>query len=211
MNSADPRHYLWWLVSRASGLVALGLVTLAVLLGLLMATRSIGRPALRRSVMRLHEHVAIAGLIAIALHGFALLGDRWLHPGLVGIAIPFELSYRSLYTGVGIIAGYLTALLALSYYMRKRIGPRRWRQAHRATVVAWALAVVHTLGAGSDGGTIWLRAGVFATAAPISYLFLVRLIARAPRAALPAAEAEKVVALGSRIEGASAAASARSR
>jgi len=207
MSTADPRHYIWWLASRASGLVALGLVTLAVLLGLLMATRSIANPALRRAAMRLHEHVAIAGLIAIAVHGLTLLGDPWLRPGLAGISIPFALHYRSFYTGLGVIAGYLTALLGLSYYVRRRIGTRRWRQAHRATVIAWALAAVHTLGGGSDAGTIWLRAAVLAPGAAIVYLFLVRLFVRTPVAAAPpirADIADQVVPLRRAVERSSA-------
>ena len=49
-----------------------------------------------------------------------LMGDPWLHPGLRGIAVPFALGYRSLYTGLGIIGGYLAAVLGL--YVRGRIG-----------------------------------------------------------------------------------------
>ncbi len=55
-------------MSRASGIVALGLVTLAVLLGLTMATKLLRRPG-RRTLVRLHEHVALVGLGAIAVHG----------------------------------------------------------------------------------------------------------------------------------------------
>ena len=40
--------------------------------------------------------------------------------------------------------------LSLTYYARRRLGSRRWRNAHRLIPVAWALAAVHVIGAGTD-------------------------------------------------------------
>ena len=85
----DPMDYGWWLASRASGLVALALITLSVGVGLAMAGKAFRKPGLPRKLMALHEHAALGGLIAIAVHGITLLGDRWLDPGPAGIAVPF--------------------------------------------------------------------------------------------------------------------------
>ncbi len=184
----NPVPYLPWLVSRASGIVALGLVTLAVLLGLTMSAKLLRRPGLGRTLVRLHEHIALVALGAIAVHGVSLLGDKWLHPGLSGLTVPFAMSYRPLFTGLGIIGGYLAALLGLSFYARRRIGVRLWRRLHRATVLVWALGVVHTLGAGTDAVTVWLRAFVLAPAVPITYLLVRRTLLqpRGRRAGTPA-------------------------
>ncbi len=185
----QPIHVIWWLISRASGIVAVVLLSVCVLLGLMMATKLIGRPALKRLAISLHEHLALVALAAIAIHGLALMGDKWLNPGWKGIAVPFALSYRPAFTGVGIIAGYLAALLGPSFYLRRKIGAKRWRKLHRATTVAWILAAVHTIGAGSDGSAIWLRAIVFAPAIAIVYLVVLRVLpgdARARRSAHPA-------------------------
>ena len=160
----------------------MGLVTLAVLLGLTMSGEAAAPAGGRPHAVRLHEHVALVAMRAIALHGVALLGDRWLHPGVGGLTVPFAMSYRPLFTGLGIIAGYLAALLGLSFYARRRIGVRLWRQLHRATVLVWVLGVVHTLGAGSDAGTVWLRLFVFAPAIPIVYLTMRRMLPTRSRA-----------------------------
>jgi len=179
----DPQPYLWWLVSRASGIVALALISCSVLLGLLMATKVLRRKGLNRTLVRLHEQLALAGLVSIAVHGASLLGDHWLGPGIKGILVPFAISYRPQYTGLGIIAGYLALLLGPSYYLRRRIGTRRWRSLHRATVLVWAMGAVHALGAGSDGTSVWLRAIVVVTGIPIIYLFVLRLLQSATRTA----------------------------
>ena len=192
MGHVDPSVYVWWLVSRASGILALGLISLSVLIGLTMATKILRRPGMGRKLVRLHEHVALVGMVAIAVHGLALLGDPWLRPGLGGLTIPFAMSYRPLFTGLGLIGGYLAALLGLSFYARRRIGVRLWRRLHRATVLVWALGVVHTIGAGSDASTVWLRAYLLLTGIPIVYLAVLRILqsrqqrARRATAAQPA-------------------------
>ena len=179
MTATQPSEHLWWLVSRASGLVALVLVTLSVLIGLTMGGRL--RPGPTAAALRLtHEQLALAALVAIAVHGVSLLGDAWLHPGLTGIAVPFALGYRPVYTGLGVIAGYLTALLALSFYVRRRIGVRTWRRLHRLTIGAYLLAVVHSLGAGTDAPLPVVRWTVLSSAAAVGALFAYRL-ARALR------------------------------
>jgi sulfoxide reductase heme-binding subunit YedZ len=168
--------HLWWLASRASGLVALALVTLSVGLGLTMAGRIMRAPGRARVMTALHEQTALAALVAIGVHGVTLLGDAFLRPGLAGIAVPGVMSYRPLWTGLGIVGGYLAAILGLTFYARKRIGPRLWRRAHRFTVAVYALAVMHTIGAGTDASTPWLRWWLLLTAPPIAVLFVVRLL-----------------------------------
>lgn len=175
----EPLHYVWWLISRASGVVALVLVSLSVLMGLAMAARALPR-AFKRAVARLHQHVALAALGATAGHGLSLLGDGWLRPGLRGIAIPFAISYRPVFTAAGISAGYLLTVLGPSFYLRRRIGAARWRMLHRLCPAIWALAIIHTLGAGSDATAPWLRAVMLAPVAPIVYLLVVRALRDRP-------------------------------
>ena len=189
MRTPDPADYAWWLASRASGLVALALITLSVLLGLMMASKALSRPGVKRHVMVAHEHLALAGLVAIAVHGITLLGDSWLHPGVTGIAIPFVMDFEPLWTGIGIVSGYLAAALGLSFYWRRRIGARRWRSLHRATIVVYLLAVAHTLGSGSDAQEAWVRVPMLVSGVAVFFLFVVRVLP-APRPARPNTAAE---------------------
>lgn len=178
----------WWLASRASGLVALVLVTVSVALGLAMAGKVMRRPGLSKKLLAIHEQTALAGLVAIAVHGISLLGDPWLNPGVAGVTVPFAMSFKTAFTGLGVIAGYMAALLGLSYYVRRRIGARLWRKAHRATVVVYVLGLVHALGAGSDASAPWFRWWVILTTPLVGGLFVYRVLSgRAKRAARPAA------------------------
>jgi sulfoxide reductase heme-binding subunit YedZ len=155
--STDPLHYPFWLASRSAGVVAFILLSASVVLGLAMATR-MAPPRARAALRVLHERVALLALGAIGAHGLLLLPDRWLHPSLSALLIPFTTGYRPFWTGLGICAGYLAAALSLTYYARRRLGARRWRHAHRFIPIAWALAATHVIGAGTDAVSLWLEA-----------------------------------------------------
>jgi sulfoxide reductase heme-binding subunit YedZ len=169
----------WWLASRAAGIVAMLLVSLSVGLGLANAARLVP-PRGRRALVAVHEQTALVALGAISAHALLLLPDRWLHPGVAGIVVPFATAYRPLAVALGIVAGYLAALLGLSFYARRRIGPRLWRRLHVGTLGVYVLALLHTLTAGTDAGTTWLGALLVATAAPVAALLAWRVALRAP-------------------------------
>ena len=177
----EPLEHGWWLASRSSGIVALLAITASVILGLLMANGLPRRKGANRVLVSLHESTALAGLIAIAVHGITLLGDPWMHATLWKISVPFSIGYRPLWTSLGIIAGWIAAALGLSYYARKRIGTRLWRKLHRATVVAWALGIAHTIGAGTDANERWLQVTMLTGAVAIVFLFLRRTVPGDPK------------------------------
>jgi sulfoxide reductase heme-binding subunit YedZ len=187
--STDPLDYPFWLASRSAGVVAYVLLSTSVVLGLVMATR-LAPVASRAGVRVLHERVALLALGALAAHGLLLLPDRWLHPGLSELLIPFASSYRPFWTGLGICAGYGAAALSLTYYARRRLGTRRWRTAHRFIPVAWALAALHVIGGGTDAVSLWLEAVLALTIAAVVVLLAQRRrLGRARRPPAPAAPA----------------------
>ncbi|HEY5144041.1 MAG TPA: hypothetical protein VII98_11115 [Solirubrobacteraceae bacterium] len=176
MTGPNPLDYGWWLASRSAGVVALTAISISVIIGLLMANGLPRKPGMKRKLLAVHESTALAGLVAITVHGLTLLGDAFMHPTLSNIAIPFTLSYRPGFTGLGVIAGYLAAFLGLTFYARKRIGAKLWRKMHRATIVVWVLGVIHTLGAGTDASQVWLQGIMLVTGIPIVFLFLRRIL-----------------------------------
>ncbi|HMS60886.1 MAG TPA: ferric reductase-like transmembrane domain-containing protein [Solirubrobacteraceae bacterium] len=179
MTGPNPLEYGWWLASRSAGVVSIIAVSVSVIIGLMMANglpRNGFAGLTKRRLIGVHEATALAGIVAIAVHGLTLLGDAFMHPTLAQIAVPFTLDYRPGFTGLGIIAGWLAVFLGLSFYARKWIGSKRWRSLHRATIAVWALGVIHTLGAGTDASQPWMQAILLVTGLPIVFLFLLRVL-----------------------------------
>jgi methionine sulfoxide reductase heme-binding subunit len=163
---------LFWITSRAAGTTAMVLASAAVGCGLVMGGKLIkgGGPD-RRSI---HEILSLSTMVAIAIHGLALLGDTWFHWSVVDITIPFVGPYKTLSTSIGIIAGWGLIILGLSFYARKRLGNARWKAIHRFTAVAWLLGLGHTFAEGTDTGKLWFLALIALTAAPALVLLIVR-------------------------------------
>jgi sulfoxide reductase heme-binding subunit YedZ len=180
MTGPDPAEFGWWLASRAAGVVALLCIAVSVGVGLAMAGRVSQRPQLARTLIPVHQQTALVGLVAIAVHGITLLGDKFLSPSIGDIVIPFTSEHEPLWTGLGVTGGWLAAVLGLSYWIRDRIGGALWRRLHRATILVYVLAVAHTIGAGTDASEPWMRALLVATGAPILFLFVMRVLARRP-------------------------------
>jgi methionine sulfoxide reductase heme-binding subunit len=168
--STDPLDYPFWLASRSAGVVAYLLLSAAVVLGLVTTTR------LAR-VRGWHERIGLLALGAVAAHGLLLLPDSWLHPSLTQVLVPFTLDYRPVWTGLGICAAYGAAGLSLTYYVRRLLGAKRWRKAHRFIPVAWAFAAAHVIGAGTDVVSLWLQVILAATIAAVTVLIVQRGLA----------------------------------
>ena len=168
----DPSPHLFWITSRAAGIAALVLASLAVCLGLLMSTKLVkGRAADLRVT---HEVLSLSTIVALIVHAVSLVGDKFLHPSLADIAIPFASGYKTFWTTLGIVAGWALIVLGLSYYARARIGVARWRRLHRFTALAWAFGLAHSLGEGTDAGQVWFLAMTAIVVVPALLLLGVR-------------------------------------
>jgi sulfoxide reductase heme-binding subunit YedZ len=177
-TSAGP--HLFWITSRAAGIVSLVLASLAVSMGLVMSLRMMR--ARRPELLALHEVLSLGTLVALAVHGLTLLGDSFLRQSIADIAIPFVSGYKTVWTSIGIIGGWALVFLGLSYYARNVIGANRWRKLHRLTALAWIAGIVHTLGEGTDAGQIWFLAMLAIVAVPALALLFVRYFTHeAPR------------------------------
>ena len=128
-------EHLFWIVSRAAGIVALLLSSAAVGVGLTMGGRRVkGRGLDLRAD---HEALSLATLIAIVVHAVALLGDSYLNASVLDITVPFVSGYKEPWMSIGIVSGWALVALGVSYYFRTKIGVARWKKLHRWTALAW--------------------------------------------------------------------------
>ncbi len=164
-----------WLVARAAGLVAFGLLTISVTLGLALSTKLLGN---RRGKLLLgwHQTLMWTGLGMVVLHVGALMLDPVLRFGFVAVLVPGAAPWRPLPVAAGIVTLWLMLALASSFHVRRQIGQRRWRLLHYASSVAFALGLYHALNVGSDltGARGLIFVGV--TAAPVLWLAYARIL-----------------------------------
>jgi len=171
--TTDPSTHIFWITSRAAGVAALVLASIAVLAGLAMGSGLVKGKG--TDLRALHETLSLSALVAVAVHGLALLGDSFIKFSLADIAIPFASGYKGIWMGLGIIGGWGLAFLGLSYYAKARIGAARWRRLHRWTALFWVLGLAHSLGTGTDAGQTWFLAMTGIVVIPAALLLLWRI------------------------------------
>lgn len=166
-----------WALGRGTGVVALVMFTLSLVLGI--AARS-GRATLgigRFGVAELHRTAALTGTALIAVHLVSLLLDPFAQLRLVDFVLPFLGSYRPLWLGLGTLAVDLLLVVTVVSLLRDKVGPRVFRTVHYATYALWPVALLHALGNGSDNGSLWLRAVAAACVAAVGGALAWRLSA----------------------------------
>ena len=146
----------FWLIARAAGLTAYGLLTLSVFAGLVLKSRPSRRlrPA---TVVDLHRTLALTSIGALALHGAALVLDTTVKVSPAALLVPGLVAYRPTAVAAGVVAGWLLLLVTASFWARRHIGARNWRRLHWATYALFWLATVHGITAGTDTAQPWAR------------------------------------------------------
>lgn len=169
----------FWYLSRASGFVAYLLLWGSVMWGLLLST-GLGRAWMRPpQLLDAHQFLSAAGAGFACFHGLVLIGDRYVNFPLRAVVVPFAASYEPLLVACGQIAIWLSLLLIVSFHVRRRIGSRAWRRLHYASFAAFWLALVHGLLLGTESATLWAGCLYLATAGPIIFLSLHRILSTA--------------------------------
>jgi len=145
-----------WYVIRASGVVALGLLTVTVVLGLLNRSRVTSDRWPRFVIDRLHRNASLLAIAFLCVHIVTAITDTWVSVRLVDVFIPFRGTYRPLWVGLGATAVDLLAAVIVTSLVRVRLGVKTWRGVHWLAYLAWPVAVAHGLGIGTDSGQIWM-------------------------------------------------------
>ena len=144
-----------WYLGRATGICAIVLLTLSVLLGVLV-NRKVRIPGfVGFAVTSIHRNVALLVVVLLGFHIGSSIIDPYAAIHWMDAVVPFVSSYRPFWLGLGAFAFDLLIAITITSLLRARIGARTWRTVHWAAYALWPLAFCHGLFAGDD-----LRSGV---------------------------------------------------
>jgi sulfoxide reductase heme-binding subunit YedZ len=155
-GSSEPS--LYWFVARGSGMIAYILLTATVVLGIAVSKHWRHAAAPRLVVDAAHRWATITFLAFTLVHTVTVWLDPFTHFGLRDIAVPFGSAYRTVWLGLGVLATELALALALSVLVRRFIGYRAWHALHLLTYLLFPMALLHSLGTGTDTTTEWATA-----------------------------------------------------
>lgn len=135
-------------ISGNLALVALGLLTLNLLMGLLL---SVGYNPLRQwprrriKLFTLHNWTGYIALSAATLHPLTLLLSTEVRFRLFDLAVPTSSPVQPFENTLGAIAWYLVAFVVLTSYFRTVFGRRWWKRLHYTAYAAATMFFWHGL------------------------------------------------------------------
>jgi predicted ferric reductase len=145
-----------WYVTRSAGIVSLVLFTAATCLGLLTSARWQREGWPRFLTAELHRTVSLLSVAFLGVHIVVAAFDPTYGLGIAAALVPFASSYRELWLTLGVVSLYLGTAVVITSLVRSRIGHRAWRLVHLTSYAAWPLAVLHSMGTGTDSVATWL-------------------------------------------------------
>lgn len=147
----------YWYLTRGTGAVALLLLTLAIVLGVLGISRFSSDRLPRFLVQGLHRNLTLLSVAFVLVHVVTTVLDGYAPIGIAAAVIPFVSLYRPIWLGLGAISFDLLLALVATSLLRVWVGPRLWRAIHWLAYVCWPVALVHSLGTGTDAHHGWLQ------------------------------------------------------
>src|ERR1700722_1107923 len=148
-------HTALWYASRATGVVALLLLTAVMLLGLLV-TRQGRLPGLPRfAVSGLHRNLSLLAVAFVAVHVLTAVTDGYVKIPLSAAVVPLTSSYERLWLGLGAVSLDLMLAAVVSSLLRRHLSRKAWRAVHPPAYLSWPVACFHSVFTSGD-----LRHGV---------------------------------------------------
>lgn len=144
-----------WYLTRATGIVALVLLTGTLVLGAITASRASSRAWPGWARQALHRQVSLLTVVFLTIHILTTVLDSFVHVGWAAIVVPFASSYKTLWVGAGTIAFDLLLAVAVSSLVRHHMSAPAWRALHWLAYVCWPIAVLHAVGTGTDMRQPW--------------------------------------------------------
>ena len=179
-----------WLAARATGITAIILLTLQVVLGLVLShPTNQSTWKLSKRLFPWHENLFVFIVAFLAVHVTFLILDPYAGVGLGGAFVPGLSSYRTVPVAVGVVALYALLITGLTARYPKRLPAGWWLKIHRFSLVVLIGAWVHGMLAGTDSQPflpVYVASGA-AVVVAAAYRYWVVRRARAASHAAPAA------------------------
>lgn len=192
-STANPSWY--WYATRGLGAATLIVLTSTVVLGIVTATRWIGRSTPGFVTADLHRNLSMIALGLLLAHIVTTVLDPFAHISVRDVVIPFSATYRPVWLGLGVAAAEIMIVVAATSMLRERVGPRAWRTIHWIAYASWPIAVIHGLGTGSDARAPWMIGVVVSSVVAVLLALFTRIREGRPATLAVRAAAAVVVAV----------------
>lgn len=184
---ASAAHDTWpWYVARGTGLVAAMALVILMLSGIGQITGHTYKFLEPLSAWASHRALGLVFGVAVLVHMFSLLFDKFIKFDILQVLIPWYSRYKpvtlfgvklgSLYLALGILAFYLTIAVVVTSIVWISKKAHTWKSIHFLSYLLMALVFLHALFLGTDLAKgalryVWIVGGIVVLYASIARLW----------------------------------------
>ncbi len=152
LDSVTAIPFAWWL-ARALGFVGYAALWASILSGLAMSARGGGMFDMKW-VLDIHQETTLMSVMASLLHATVMVVDSASGVSPLAVIVPFASMRLTGPVTLGTLGLLGLGGIALTSWMRSRLGPAVWRAVHAGAFGVWLLGLLHGVFAGSTNGPV---------------------------------------------------------
>jgi methionine sulfoxide reductase heme-binding subunit len=168
----------FWFLGRVAGLSSFAALSISLLTGVALRSGLFGGLANNRALKSTHEFTAVLWIPLGLLHVASLVLDQTARVSLLDLLVPFLANYDvggRLALGLGTIGLDCFVVVAVTGWLRSRMGPRTWIWLHRVAYLAFAVMFLHAVLSGTDFSSPLVSALAWSTAFALGVMTLDRM------------------------------------
>lgn len=140
--------FLWYL-SRATGVAALALFTVVLVLGMLLSGQRRLTARGQAIAMGVHRSLSLGSVAFLVVHILSAELDSYVHIGWLASVVPFVSGYERTWMALGTLSVDILLAVVVTSWLRTRLSRRTWRWVHLTSYASWPVAIVHSYALGT--------------------------------------------------------------
>ena len=144
-----------WYLSRATGVVAMVLLSATTFLGVLVAGRAKSKKLPSFARADAHRYISMLTVVFLAVHVVTALLDPYVNIGWAAVVVPFTSSYERAGIAIGTVGADVLLAVGISSALRTRLPARAWRGGALGGLPVLAQRFSARAGNGADTRFAW--------------------------------------------------------
>jgi DMSO/TMAO reductase YedYZ heme-binding membrane subunit len=137
---------------RATGFIALILLTTTVGLGIANLARVAKGPWTRTVAALVHRNVSLLAVVFTVVHILTAISDKYVKVPALSLLVPGLSGYDPFWIGLGAVSIDLLIAVMVTSLLRSHLRKRTWQLVHWLAYLCWPTALAHSIGSGSGTG-----------------------------------------------------------
>lgn len=168
-------NQVWWIASRSAGLISWTMLSLSIVWGLQLSTKTMKKAIKRPWLLGTHQTLGGLATVFLLVHTVTLLFDKFTNFNLIDLFVPFSSSWHPVWVAWGVVGAWMLIAVEVTSLIKKHLSKKVWHSIHMLSFLLWIVGTIHGFLSGPDSQTMIAIATATFVAVPIFIMTILRL------------------------------------